>query len=899
MPKAPTKSFGNSSEETHIDTPIQPLKKRSDSFSTFDDKRLEEAQKGTADFKDTLESLKKSLSSSSPSSTELYSQFSLEKPDFEKVLDEKIIQLEPGLEDLKGYCEFAMNHIIELNQRIAERDIELERNRKEHSKDISYLQEDLAEANKSKKEYEQLRDNLEITVDQRAEEKAIRRDEYLKKKFADSLKYLHNTINSLEIEKEDLEQKNLELEKKNRKAICEQRALTQKIDEHEKLSNEQERGIIDLKNKNTKDLEALRKKLAEQQRELDLWKNHAKDYEKIADNHLLENQKLKPHEDLAKHFFKLAIQRREELESTKAKEDEALEERDLARYDNACLAELLETKSDEIKLLKEEKDSALQEIDALRENNSDIEEEKFKPFTLTDVLEKEIENLKERLKESESAASETYAAIDAKESAEKKLQDFFAEFSTKIANITIERDRASQDLSRLETESGEEILRLREALKKGGDEHGRIEVLQNTLRSSQEKEEDAIRAKSLAEESEKEVRLERDEALVGRDVARHNLDNMTRLKNDENEARRSAEARANAAESDRATALAAQINAEANAARIETLRANEEAAKLAAIASENAKEVERLAAIAARKLAEEREAAKEIERANEQSLKDLALTESARIQKEKEDAEMARKLALDNLAELEKESRDLRLNSEKELLEAKIRRDEDLARIEKLQKELEEKSQAPSHKIIREFEKTFKPNYSKSSELLFGDKTDEEKNIEIDYYRNHRHKIYQDDDTKLAHTKIDLSKASDKEVIREIAKDRERAVRNSLPKLVAKLIGQKNKESVIENLSRTDIVIALSVGNSEEFYQWKKDNPDANIGATFFGKLEKGSEAQKIRFKAVENLLEGIKGYAAFFGVDDSKVLKSDMRPNTSPQFATSDALSEKFKSRS
>ena len=213
-----------------------------------------------------------------------------------------------------------------------------------------------------------------------------------------------------------------------------------------------------------------------------------------------------------------------------------------------------------------------------------------------------------------------------------------------------------------------------------------------------------------------------------------------------------------------------------------------------------------------------------------------------------------------------------------------------------MQRRLEKQSPAPEHKIIREFEKAFKPNYKKASDLLFGDKTEKEKNIEIDYYRNHRHRIYQDDGTKPAHTKIDLSKASDEEIIGEIAKDRERAVRNSLPKLVAKLIDQKNNESVIDNLSRADIAIALSVGNSEEFDQWKKDNPDANIGATFSGKLEKGSKAQKIRSKAIDNLLEGIKSYAAFFGVDDSKVLKPDMKPNTSPQCATIDALSEKSK---
>ena len=88
------------------------------------------------------------------------------------------------------------------------------------------------------------------------------------------------------------------------------------------------------------------------------------------------------------------------------------------------------------------------------------------------------------------------------------------------------------------------------------------------------------------------------------------------------------------------------------------------------------------------------------------------------------------------------------------------------------------------------------------------------------------------------------------------------------------------------------------VGNSEEFNQWKKENPDANIINTFFGKLEKGSKEQEIRSKAIENLLEGIKGYAAFFGVDDSKVLEPDIKPNNSPRILTIDGLAKKFKSR-
>jgi len=264
--------------------------------------------------------------------------------------------------------------------------------------------------------------------------------------------------------------------------------------------------------------------------------------------------------------------------------------------------------------------------------------------------------------------------------------------------------------------------------------------------------------------------------------------------------------------------------------------------------------------------------------------KDAAIAETARIQREKDAEtlaknaeEIAKNSALARLTASERNLKDLQKSSSYEVSVAILQRDKALEEIEILQRSLEKKSSAPEHKIIREFEKAFKPNYNKASDLLFGGKTDEERKIEIDYYRNHRHRIYQDDDAKLAHTKIDLSEASDEEIIKEIVKDKERAVRNSLPKLVAKLIGQKNKESFIEKLSPTDIVIALSVGNNQEFDQWKKDNPDANIVGTFFGKLEKDSKAQEIRSKAIENLLEGIKDYAAFFGVDDSKVLKADM----------------------
>ena len=62
MPKTPTESVGNSSEETRIDNPNKkPLKQRSSSFSNFDDEYFERSQKQTTEFRGILESTRKSL----------------------------------------------------------------------------------------------------------------------------------------------------------------------------------------------------------------------------------------------------------------------------------------------------------------------------------------------------------------------------------------------------------------------------------------------------------------------------------------------------------------------------------------------------------------------------------------------------------------------------------------------------------------------------------------------------------------------------------------------------------------------------------------------------------------------------------------------------------------------
>jgi hypothetical protein len=459
----------------------------------------------------------------------------------------------------------------------------------------------------------------------------------------------------------------------------------------------------------------------------------------------------------------------------------------------------------------------------------------------------------------------------------------------------------------------------------------------------------ALKAKRDAENLSRSLASERDIANRDKATATHALADMTSLKNDAEEAtvliakekadleaaRRLALDDVAAKEVERVAAVEAErlaLEREAVA-----LKAKKEAEKETnyvtrrigilntrlgeradqrdvAIADALNRENQRAAEEAARRAVEAREAVTVGERDNARNdlgirtaERDAARIDAANKDRLRLDAERLKTAeendknnALARLTASQRNLLDLQKSSSHEVSVARSQRDKALEDIERLQRRLEKQSSAPEHKIIREFEKSFQPNYSKASDLLFGEKTEKERKVEIDYYRNHRHKIYQDDSTKLAHTKIDLSEASDEEVIREIAKDRERAIKNSLPKLVAKLIGQKNKESVIEKLSRTDIVIALSVGNNQEFDQWKKENPDANIASTFFGKLEKGSEAQEIRSKAIENLLEGIKGYAAFFGVDDAKVLEPNMRPNTSPQFISKEELnlSKKFRNK-
>ncbi len=506
--------------------------------------------------------------------------------------------------------------------------------------------------------------------------------------------------------------------------------------------------------------------------------------------------------------------------------------------------------------------------------------------------------------------SEVDAVRSAKEYAENSLRHFSNNLTQAILDkatredIALKaqrdaeaaRDRALDDVARIRIEIND-ANSVRQQAENERDEEGglRLEAKARELAAN-----NALRDTENAKELERaNIKRERDDALA-------DALNIENLRADEEVARIAAEGR-EAAEillKNAAEANLLVMTADRDAVIIErddrTRERDAEAAlKLAAEGREAAEIALKNAAILNYGNMTLDRDARIVERDTAQI--DAADKERLRLDAErlKTTEENAKINALARLTASERSLLDLQKSSSYETSVARLQRDKDLKDIERLQRRLEKQSSAPEHKIIREFEKTFKPNYNKASDLLFGDKTEKERKVEIDYYRNHRHKIYQDDDTKLAHTKIDLSEASDEEVIREISKDRERAVRNSLPKLVAKLIGQKNKESVIENLSRTDIVIALSVGNSEEFDQWKKDNSDANIGATFFGKLEKGSKAQEIRSKAIENLLEGIKGYAAFFGVDDSKVLKPDMKPNTSPQFATIDALSEKFKSRS
>lgn len=77
---------------------------------------------------------------------------------------------------------------------------------------------------------------------------------------------------------------------------------------------------------------------------------------------------------------------------------------------------------------------------------------------------------------------------------------------------------------------------------------------------------------------------------------------------------------------------------------------------------------------------------------------------------------------------------------------------------------------------------SFKPDYNKAAQILFGKKDEKAQKIEIDYYRNHRARIHgSNEDIK------DLSEASDEEIIKEIIKDQEKALVKSVKKLIIKL----------------------------------------------------------------------------------------------------------------
>lgn len=515
-----------------------------------------------------------------------------------------------------------------------------------------------------------------------------------------------------------------------------------------KEGNEERSSYFAESEENKKKLRDLKEKLLEAQKKLELEEGYYKELDSSADRSLSEietlKQKLKKSEDSNKHLRSINKRRSEELAISEEAREEAVQKL-ITSQRNSIILPISSAASLQIEKLKEDKANLTVQLEAAIEQRDEaLEQKKESDLGLATFREKhrfsllseskkdgqnsQIDELQNKLIEEESKRIRAELEF---ELAKKQYQDdakqklaLILEENRKLYEALQKAAKEKEDASLASSEAEEEVDNAAERNRRLNERATNAENLSRELALERIAANDArnlaLAGADRLQREKADIELERNTALddlANKEIERLAAVEAQRLAEEEvvytvernrilNE--RVTDARNSSQEFalEKIAANAARDLALADVAKIQAEKAAAELEKNTALADLANKEKERLDAIAAKKLAEEREAAKEIERANEQSLKDLSLAEAARIKKEKEDAEMAMKLALDSLAALEKESEDLRLNSEKELLEAKLRRDEDLARIEKLQKELEEKSQAPSHKIIREFEKT-------------------------------------------------------------------------------------------------------------------------------------------------------------------------------------------------
>lgn len=204
--------------------------------------------------------------------------------------------------------------------------------------------------------------------------------------------------------------------------------------------------------------------------------------------------------------------------------------------------------------------------------------------------------------------------------------------------------------------------------------------------------------------------------------------------------------------------------------------------------------------------------------------------------------------------------------------EAKKAREEARAKKEKviIEKPIYIEKEPKVH-IIEKVVQSFEPHYQTAALQLFGD-IDDPKNqkstaIKINYYRHHRQRIHHGDENK-KHTQVDLSHASDEEIMIQIKKDDEMAIKNNMKKLMALLVDQGINQKVMEQIPAALMMTAIAFGAPEDLKDYKEHHPAANLRKSFCNHLEEGSKEAQIRNKAFQNIVDVMDKYGALFGVE-------------------------------
>lgn len=175
---------------------------------------------------------------------------------------------------------------------------------------------------------------------------------------------------------------------------------------------------------------------------------------------------------------------------------------------------------------------------------------------------------------------------------------------------------------------------------------------------------------------------------------------------------------------------------------------------------------------------------------------------------------------------------------------------------------------APEVTIVEKIVKYFEPNYKEAAINLFGDLEDanNKNKIKIDYYKNRRKSVHRGNPTQ-----IDLSEAGNDEIIAEIQKDNERAVKNNVEKLVNFIADKGMNKKVMEEIPVALMSTALAFGASDEFKTYKENHPQANIREDFCKELTAESEESNIRNKAFSNIIELMDKYGPAFGINEDE----------------------------